>query len=627
MVKVGVVRSRSGLLVAVSFVASAALSCEGVDNSGAVETKVGALSGPIQSISQTQGVAPVNITQTTSPDGLSSTSFTIGLFNEDAASCEPANRSQTLAKCAIDADINPMFRGDLETYTDNTPVLPMFDDTSVVEVKINVGSSKKLHWDWKYNAYYQQPYNMFQVNVVAQNGQVTNVVPVVSAPAGWGWNPCGPNLQQIYAVGPQAVDLDLTPWANQTIKLQFSLRNFYDPHFTDNCLLFIGPSCPDFPCVPFPPGVWDIPTAKAYVTNLHLNSCSDAINNGLTVTANGADISASFTPNLGLSLQDAALLCGFVNFDWVQIITVLNDPVTYFALNEGGAFDPTITGPVRLSSARTPFHDPPQGGGYTYELELFGQPDYSFPFYYNWLPPGGPSELSGQENGGFTLTFQDAPDNPCLPGGRGEFTPDCSNSVEPPGSFTHFTNHLVGIKSDGSYTDLHLAFDWNSNFNGTSGGVTVEKTNLLADNNGTGGVTITSVREITNYQGPGAPTVVDTTPPTISIVATPSILWPPNGKLVTVTVSGTIQDNSGGSGVDPSSSNFFVVDQYGQIQPVGGVTVASNGSYSFSLQLKASRDGNDPNGRRYTISVNASDNNGNSASATARVVVPHDQRH
>jgi hypothetical protein len=41
---------------------------------------------------------------------------------------------------------------------------------------------------------------------------------------------------------------------------------------------------------------------------------------------------------------------------------------------------------------------------------------------------------------------------------------------------------------------------------------TVEKTDALADNDGTGGVTITSVHTITNYQGPGTPTVVDTTP-------------------------------------------------------------------------------------------------------------------
>ena len=164
-----------------------------------------------------------------------------------------------------------------------------------------------------------------------------------------------------------------------------------------------------------------------------------------------------------------------------------------------------------------------------------------------------------------------------------------------------------------------------SGSNGTGGAVSM-KTDRLADRNGKGGVKVACVNGITNYR-PGAPRVIDTVPPTISMGATPSILWPPNGKLVTVTVSGTIQDNPGGSGVNPHNTCFFVVDQYGKIQPSGRVTLASDGSYSFTVQLQASRDDNDPNGRRYTIDVSASDNNGNTpASAVAKVIVPHDQR-
>ena len=64
--------------------------------------------------------------------------------------------------------------------------------------------------------------------------------------------------------------------------------------------------------------------------------------------------------------------------------------------------------------------------------------------------------------------------------------------------------------------------------------------------NGTGGVTITRIQTITNYQVNGTPTTGDTTPPTIAVGTTPSTLWPPNGKLVTVTVSGAIQDEAGG---------------------------------------------------------------------------------
>lgn len=107
----------------------------------------------------------------------------------------------------------------------------------------------------------------------------------------------------------------------------------------------------------------------------------------------------------------------------------------------------------------------------------------------------------------------------------------------------------------------------------------------------------------------------------------PSTLWPPNGKLVTVTVSGTIQDAAGGSGVNSTGASFFVVDEYREVQPTGSVTVASDGSYSFTVQLQASRDGSDHDGRLYAITVNGQDNAGNSASATANVTVPHDQGH
>jgi hypothetical protein len=41
---------------------------------------------------------------------------------------------------------------------------------------------------------------------------------------------------------------------------------------------------------------------------------------------------------------------------------------------------------------------------------------------------------------------------------------------------------------------------------------------------------------------------VDTIPPTITISARPATLWPPNGKRVPVTVSGTITDEPGGAG-------------------------------------------------------------------------------
>jgi hypothetical protein len=119
-------------------------------------------------------------------------------------------------------------------------------------------------------------------------------------------------------------------------------------------------------------------------------------------------------------------------------------------------------------------------------------------------------------------------------------------------------------------------------------------------------------------------TGIDTLPPTISITANPSPLWPPNGQLLPVKVSGAITDS--GSGVNPSALACKVVDSYGLVQPACSVgTLGAGGAYSFTVSLVASRNGNDKNGRTYTITVSASDYAGNPASVSTPVIVPHDQ--
>ena len=116
----------------------------------------------------------------------------------------------------------------------------------------------------------------------------------------------------------------------------------------------------------------------------------------------------------------------------------------------------------------------------------------------------------------------------------------------------------------------------------------------------------------------------DTTPPTITIAATPETLWPPHGKRVLVTVSGTITDV--GSGVDPrTAAAYAVMDEYGRVQPRGAVTVDAEGRYAFTLQLRAARKENDKDGRQYTITVSAFDKEGHEGSAVTSVTVPHDR--
>lgn len=122
---------------------------------------------------------------------------------------------------------------------------------------------------------------------------------------------------------------------------------------------------------------------------------------------------------------------------------------------------------------------------------------------------------------------------------------------------------------------------------------------------------------------PPPPPSGDTTPPAVACSANPSVLWPPNGKSVPVVVSGTISDS--GSGLDFGTAIYRVTDEYKQVQPSGSIAVNANGTYSIHLSLIAARNGNDTDGRQYSVSVAIKDKAGNLGSCVAPVDVPHDK--
>jgi hypothetical protein len=119
--------------------------------------------------------------------------------------------------------------------------------------------------------------------------------------------------------------------------------------------------------------------------------------------------------------------------------------------------------------------------------------------------------------------------------------------------------------------------------------------------------------------------VQDTTPPALSIAASPAVLWPPDHSLVPITISPTVSDACDPSPVlncsyvsNEPDTGCGSGDKAADVQVVNGV-----------LELRAERCGNDPtntSGRIYTITCTATDRSGNvSAPATALVEVPHDQ--
>jgi hypothetical protein len=120
------------------------------------------------------------------------------------------------------------------------------------------------------------------------------------------------------------------------------------------------------------------------------------------------------------------------------------------------------------------------------------------------------------------------------------------------------------------------------------------------------------VRQILSFQVDG-----DITPPTVhSITASPSALWPPNNKMVPVTLSVTATDACGiaGAKIVSVTSN----------EPQDGKEPDWQITGDLSLLLRAQRDGSG-SGRIYTIAVEVTDPAGNQTRGTTTVVVPHDQ--
>lgn len=341
---------------------------------------------------------------------------------------------------------------------------------------------------------------------------------------------------------------------------------------------------------------------------------------------------ATFVPPNNSTLHDFAQACGFNGFDWQQIM------VRYPGAR---AYQPPAY-PIMTADGINTFLDPPQGG-WTYEYSCMMSnppPDCdsknltapwvsmflphfanAYPLYYstddlaygcavgtsaNCMPTLGCQTpiISGN-----TLTFLDMPMN---------------TACNYPNACITVLTRLVGLCDapsarcnapgpSGTGVAPLSEWRWDSNFNGTSGGIFNEAFGFLAGDldSGTGGVTITSIN--------GVPQ----TPPSLTCSATPTTLWPPDGKQVLVTVSGTA--TPGSQPIPDDGGAFSVADEYQQVQPIGSFTVGAGGSYSYTVPLIASRNGDDLDGRTYTVVTVVTDNIGNAASCSSVVTVPHDQ--
>jgi hypothetical protein len=119
--------------------------------------------------------------------------------------------------------------------------------------------------------------------------------------------------------------------------------------------------------------------------------------------------------------------------------------------------------------------------------------------------------------------------------------------------------------------------------------------------------------------------IVDTTPPDLTVQLSPTVLWPPNHKLVQITATITVTDKC-----DPNPTVRLVSiksnepdnglgdgDQPNDIQAIFGVD-----DRTFLLRSERSGGGS---GRVYTVTYEASDATGNKTTRQATVTVPKSQ--
>lgn len=118
---------------------------------------------------------------------------------------------------------------------------------------------------------------------------------------------------------------------------------------------------------------------------------------------------------------------------------------------------------------------------------------------------------------------------------------------------------------------------------------------------------------------------LDITPPTLTLTfADPSVLWPPNQKMVDVVIMTDASDDSGepielaaevSSNEPQDGSEAYWTEPL--IDPGNGIVL---------LQLLADRSGKG-SGRVYTVTITAIDSSGNKSRPVAvEIKVPHDQR-
>lgn len=121
--------------------------------------------------------------------------------------------------------------------------------------------------------------------------------------------------------------------------------------------------------------------------------------------------------------------------------------------------------------------------------------------------------------------------------------------------------------------------------------------------------------------------IVDSTVPTLSPIADKSILWPPNHRMVSITIQANAADNSGTVILDASVMSNEPEDGLGDgdSTPDSTIPIIDQKSGTISISLRAERSGSGI-GRVYKVIITAKDSSSNTSTAAVVILVPHDKK-